>query len=279
MILTMLKPKIATFIAYAFVVVAFFVGFGLNSALDYFFEPKTEVGKGKIEQQYTIDRNKIIYGIFSGIALSFISWSVVSAVVEASIKSDSEELKNKEMPDKVKEAISAFKTEFPIYITTEIGNILSELDLEKEGYDKLKETIQLRIAEREKKFLERYDNSRKVVNHFRDTNRGLHLADKTTSETIRQCNIAAIYRDSFSQDIRRCLGWLIISLQHLRNRKYNQEECASIKPSIGNEPYKFALNIIKEELKKVSGENDDTGVVGDYVNRLIKLLSDENPNE
>ncbi|MFN6462887.1 MAG: hypothetical protein RMZ41_013700 [Nostoc sp. DedVER02] len=278
MILTILKPKIATFIAYAFVVIAFFLGFGLNSALDYFFEPKTEVGKGKIEQQYTIDRNKIIYGVFSAIALSFISWNVVSSVVEASIKSDSEELKNKEMPDKVKEAMSVFKREFPIYITREIENILSELE-DKEGYNKLKETIQLRIAERERKFLERYSNSIKVVNHFKDINRGLHLADKTTSETIRQCNIAAIYRDSFRQDIRRCLGWLIISLQHLRNSKYNQEECASIKPSIGNEPYKFALNIIKEELKKVSGENDDTGVVEDYVDRLIKLLSDETPNE
>jgi hypothetical protein len=262
---TLLIPTTSSTIAFIFVVFAFVIGFRINTCS----QTETKPDQPKTEAV------KPIPATLLNVLLGLVSYGVVSAVVNATIQKEAEEKADKGASEKFHKEKEIFENQFLEFAKSEIERLLLELELDERERNRCITIVEQRMRERDNTFDERFKNSRKIIKWLNENhNNGFRLVERAFSETNKQYNnLPRDYLDLFRRDIGNCLGWLQGSLEQLRNCEYNSQELASAMAGVGFAPYEFALNKIKEELKGVAGETDDRGVVGDYVSRLIKLLS------
>jgi rRNA-processing protein FCF1 len=121
------------------------------------------------------------------------------------------------------------------------------------------------------KYLKKRDAAAKVLKRLNSGNYEIRLGDQAISEAILKHNIDSQIQNLLTKDIRNCISWLKTSLIHDRDAQYDQHELAIAKKDIGIEPYITALEYIKKELER---QSEQTGVVKQFVDDLIRLMSD-----
>jgi hypothetical protein len=257
------KPTISSAIAFVFVIIAFFLGYGF----DKLPKPKT-------------DPEKTIYTTLYAMALPLISWSVISAIVGAAIEQQAED-KGKE---EAKREIDKYHVGYSKKLES-ITNILKGANLTEDIRNQcLNEINQMEFLSNS--YWKRYDAAQKVIKWLDVDRKRRNLATRAVFYTFSLSNQQPTrkQKDLFRSDIVNCLNWLQSSLDDkLRSAPWSQADLASAMSQNlqgGLALYKSALNYIKDESEELKKLDDGTGVVTEFVDELIKLydkhLTDKN---
>ncbi len=242
----LLKPTFSSLIAFSFVIFAFFFGKNISSI-----------------SSSLNDQQRASITILSG----FLSWGLVAGIINSAIALEAE--------DKSDEKIKLYHKEYSNRLekikekfldSEEIPQVIRSGCLEI-----LDQTLETTLVD----FNERYEASRIIVNWLDKTGNRLSLRDKAVQETKLKYTLTDEYIELFSKDIVRCINWLCDSIRDLNDCVVDRKVLTSaIIHGMPEklEPYKLALNIIENELIKLTSKENGKMVVRDYVADLIRLL-------
>ncbi|MCC5665451.1 hypothetical protein LC653_16370 [Nostoc sp. CHAB 5784] len=254
----LIKPTISSAIAFGFVVLAFFFGYGLNNQ----HKPQT-------------DQEKFLYTTLLGV----ISWSVISAVINASVEVQADDKANKTAKEEAKQRISNYANKF----SKELDNIEIQLKGLNIRGDVLTDCLR-RINEIKTNYngwMEQYNAAKEVLKWLNVEKNRRYLAKSVVENVLPKQNLTKKQRDAFYWDIRSCLNWLQKSFEDdLKSAEWIKEKHTSaMNEDIqdGLELYKQALDLIKQK-DKLKELDNGTGVVEEFID-ILKNLYDSGLNQ
>ncbi|MEH2024732.1 hypothetical protein [Nostoc sp.] len=196
------------------------------------------------------DKDKMIWSYFFGssaITIGSIKWidSIVSKEIEAKT--------NINVAEKLKEEMKLFKSDYIQDIedfNKELGDL--NINISDEQRSRLIHKFES-IRTAQKQFNVRREADKKIASWLEiKDNKRILIEVAMDSVSNSKCQINEKYRHELDNNIRQCIIWLRYSVEDGKPRTFEPERYVSAMKKVSfstSEPYKIALNAIKETLK------------------------------